>query len=64
MKVLLDTYMERAETLSVLRGDRIPQVAVQNGKRIPNFSVDEFRQRARERFPPKFIEEVPHNAQR
>jgi Protein kinase domain len=53
-----DTYMERAETLTTLRGDRQAE---------PNKSADiplGFRQLAESRFPKSFVESVPENAQR
>ena len=52
------TYMERAETLTVLRGDRPSSTQNETPPK------DDFKRRAAERFPKSFTESVPENAQR
>lgn len=60
------TYMERAEILTVLRGDHPagPIPVLHNSPAIQTLPKDDFRRRAAERFPKSFVESVPENAQR
>ena len=60
------TYMERAEILTVLRGDHPagPTHGSHNSPAIQTLPKDEFKRRAAERFPKSFVESVPENAQR
>lgn len=53
------TYMERAEALTILRGER---ESVQKASSLT--SDRDFKERSLERFPPSFIQSVPDNAQR
>ena len=55
------TYMERAETLTVLRGDRPPS---HDDRPVQSLPKDDFKRRAADRFPKSFAESVPENAQR
>lgn len=61
------TYMERAETLTTLRGDKLvdPSSNVKHDERpqLP-LIVDDFKRKAAERFPKSFVESVPESAQR
>jgi translation initiation factor 2-alpha kinase 4 len=54
------TYMERAETLSILRGDKV----VGRNAYTAQVDGDNFNQKAIERFPLSFRTSVPENAQR
>lgn len=62
------TYMERAETLTKLRGDKITSfsglTAIQDDR--PKFDIndEEFKRLSEERFPTFFLSAVPKNAQR
>jgi serine/threonine protein kinase len=62
------TYMERAETLSILRGDKVvgrnPNAVHDGQPIITHADGDNFQQKAMERFPLSFRESVPENAQR
>lgn len=59
------TYMERAETLTVLRGDDPADThGSQTLSAIQALPKDEFRSLATERLPKTFVESVPENAQR
>jgi translation initiation factor 2-alpha kinase 4 len=60
------TYMERAETLTTVRGDKPagPQAAQGQDGRRRSDSGENFKERARRRFPSSFVETVPDNAQR
>lgn len=59
------TYMERAETLTVLRGDRSSEQGKRSAKDQTNTEKDDdFHRKAGERFPASFVESVPENAQR
>jgi serine/threonine protein kinase len=61
------TYMERAETLSILRGDKIVGRnlnAVRDDKAKLLSDNNDFKQKALERFPSSFRSSVPDNAQR
>jgi translation initiation factor 2-alpha kinase 4 len=53
------TYMERAEILTTLRGDR-PSTF---GEKHKHASVSDWQNKARERFPKSFVDSVPANAQ-
>jgi serine/threonine protein kinase len=55
------THMERAETLTTLRGDIVRPAGV--GSAITS-SKEEFHRHALERFPTSFVESTPENAQR
>jgi serine/threonine protein kinase len=55
------TYMERAETLTNLRGDIVQPAGVGSGI---TSSKEEFHRHALERFPSSFVESTPENAQR
>jgi translation initiation factor 2-alpha kinase 4 len=54
------TYMERAEILTTLRGDR-PNTL---GEKHKQANVMDWQNRAQERFPKSFFDSVPANAQR
>ena len=51
------TYMERAEILTTLRGDR-------HVDQLSHKVVNEFNETVRDRFPESFAKSVPQNAQR
>lgn len=63
-----DTYMERADTLTTLRGDRSIHPydkGSQTKEQLPTeIGKQDFRRRALERFPESFVASVPVNAQR
>lgn len=63
-----DTYMERAETLLTLRGDRSMhphEKPLKTKEQLPQeVEKDTFQRRALARFPAYFIDSVPENAQR
>jgi serine/threonine protein kinase len=56
------TYMERAETLTVLRGDRLHDKKTTVG--TPSHINNDFKALSFERFPSSCIDLVPENAQR
>jgi len=59
------TYMERAEILTVLRGDHPTFNHGSHGApAVLALPKDDFKRKAAERFPPSFAESVPENAQR
>jgi serine/threonine protein kinase len=61
------TYMERAETLTTLRGDKLnAQCATlkDDDRTKVDFSESEFNCMAADRFPKSFLSSVPKNAQR
>jgi chromosome condensin MukBEF complex kleisin-like MukF subunit len=59
------TYMERAETLTTLRGDKIAQHSHSKHNELPKSEkYEDFHEKANERFPKPFSEKVPENAQR
>lgn len=61
------TYMERAETLSILRGDKVVgrnSIPVHESQSKSHPDGDNFKQKATERFPLSFRTSVPENAQR
>jgi serine/threonine protein kinase len=60
------TYMERAETLTILRGDKGlgRTFSATNAESIELASGDEFVQKTLDRFPKTFRTSVPINAQR
>jgi serine/threonine protein kinase len=63
-----DTYMERADTLTTLRGDRSMHPydrGSQTKEQLPTeVGKQDFRRRALERFPESFVASVPTSAQR
>jgi serine/threonine protein kinase len=63
-----DTYMERADTLTTLRGDRSIHPydkGSQTKEQLPTeVGKQDFRRRALERFPESFISSAPASAQR
>jgi eukaryotic translation initiation factor 2-alpha kinase 4 len=62
------TYMERAETLTKLRGDNITMLSADNAVHDDRPKLDindeEFKRLSQERFPSFFLSAVPENAQR
>jgi hypothetical protein len=63
-----DTYMERADTLTTLRGDRSIHPydkGSQTKEQLPTeVGKQDFRRRALERLPESFVDSVPESAQR
>ena len=58
------TYMERAETLTILRGDKPAAPTARDEQPHHTVIVDDFKRQAAERFPKSFVDTVPENAQR
>jgi eukaryotic translation initiation factor 2-alpha kinase 4 len=61
------TYMERAETLTTLRGDKlyaINAISIQEDQLKLVGSEDEFKRTSNQCFPKLFLSTVPENAQR
>lgn len=58
------TYMERAATLTALRGERSSKDFAQSMATIPTLPKTEFEVLASKLFPKSFLDSVPENAQR
>lgn len=62
------TYMERAETLTSLRGEKLAtanaKIAHDDRPQHGGTADDDFRRKAAERFPASFVDSVAENAQR
>jgi serine/threonine protein kinase len=62
------TYMERAETLTRLRGDKVTTLqgvnAALDDRPKLDISEEEFKRLSQDRFPSFFLSAVPENAQR
>lgn len=62
-----ETYMERAETLSQLRGDTVSaELREEWARRKVDWTSDDpaWKEQAQQRFPASFLESAPENAQR
>jgi eukaryotic translation initiation factor 2-alpha kinase 4 len=60
------TYMERAETLTIVRGDRPTSLnsAAERSTRHDSVADSDFGRKSLERFPKSFVESVPETARR